>query len=223
MVKPKPASIIDWQKVAERSNIDLQSNQLAAEIAREEIKRQFAGHFPTLDFSASYFDSKTKGTSASFDRDNKFSKLGTSRLVNDTSMSLTLNIPLFSGGRTSSQVRQAQSDYKSASQDLEKIHRQVTKQARSAYRNVIANISSIKALTQSQISNQSALEATQAGFEVGTRTMVDVLLSTTNLYNAKRTLARSRYDYVLNVLKLKQAAGILTNDDLLKVNGWLSE
>ena len=215
---PQPANITDWEKVAERSNINLRSNQLAVDIARQEIKRQFASHYPTLDFSASYTDSTSKGTSTQPDSPS----IPTGRESENTSMALTLTIPLFSGGRTSSQVRQAQADFADASQELERVHRQTTRETRSAYRGVVANISSIKALTQSQVSNQSALEATKAGFDVGTRTMVDVLLSTTNLFNAKRTLARSRYDYVVNVLKLKQAAGILTQDDLIKVNGWLS-
>ncbi|PIP81252.1 MAG: outer membrane channel protein TolC [Gammaproteobacteria bacterium CG22_combo_CG10-13_8_21_14_all_40_8] len=221
LVKPQPDNISDWESVAERSNINLISNQLATEIAREEIKRQFAGHFPTVDFNASYSDSSSTGTSAGLDDNNVSSKIGTGRDFAGTTVSLSVSIPIFSGGSTSSSVRKAQYDYKIASQDLERVHREVTKQTRSAFRTIIANISSIKALTQSQISNQSALEATKAGFDVGTRTMVDVLLSTTNLYNAKRTLARSRYDYVMNVLRLKQAAGILTQDDLIKVNGWL--
>ena len=215
---PQPANITDWEKVAERSNISLRSNQLAVEIARQEIKRQFANHYPTLDFSASYTDSSSEGNSSQTGT----AAIPTGRESENTTLGLTLRIPLFSGGRTSSQVRQAQADYADASQELERVHRLTTKQTRSAYRGVVANISSIKALTQSQISNQSALEATKAGFDVGTRTMVDVLLSTTNLFNAKRTLARSRYDYVVNVLKLKQAAGILTQDDLAKVNSWLS-
>ncbi len=225
---PQPANITDWEKVAERSNINLRSNQLAVEIARQEIKRQFASHYPTLDFSSSFSDNSSKGVTTVQSNDPMTglplppSITPTGRDSDGTTWALTFSIPIFSGGRTSSQVKQAQADYADASQELERVHRQVTRQTRSAYRGVVANISSIKALTQSQISNQSALEATKAGFDVGTRTMVDVLLSTTNLFNAKRTLARSRYDYVVNVLKLKQAAGILTQDDLAKVNSWLS-
>ena len=141
---------------------------------------------------------------------------GTTRTV-----SLTFSVPIFSGGRTSSSVRKAQADFQKATQDLEKNHRKVIRDTRSAYLGVVASISSVNALQQSLISNQKSLEATEAGFDVGTRTMVDVLLSTSNLFNAKRNLSRSRYDYVLNVLKLKQAAGILTLDDLKLINAWL--
>ncbi len=223
---PQPANIADWMMVAERSNINLLSNQLAVDIARKEIKRNFAGHFPTVDLTASYSDSSSDGTSkgpvtnpttgVTTIQTSPFSFGGTTRSIN-----LTFNIPLYSGGRTSSSVRKAQADFDKASQDLEKTHRQVIRDTRSTYLGVMASISSVTALQQSLVSNKKSLEATEAGFDVGTRTMVDVLLSTSNLYNAKRNLSRSRYDYVLNVLKLKQAAGILTEDDLKLINGWL--
>ncbi len=223
---PQPANIADWMMVAERSNINLLSNQLSVDIARQEIKRNFAGHYPTVDLTASYSDSSSDGTSKGPVTDpntgitsiqtSPFSFGGTSRNIN-----LSVNFPLYSGGRTSSSVRKAQADFDKASQDLEKVHRQVIRDTRSAFLGVVASISSVTALQQSLISNEKSLEATEAGFDVGTRTMVDVLLSTSNLYNAKRNLSRSRYDYVLNVLKLKQAAGILTEDDLKLINGWL--
>lgn len=236
---PQPANIADWTMVAERSNINLLSNQLSVDIAREEIKRNSAGHYPTVDLTGTYSDSTSNGSSTGpvtlrdpntgaplIDPNTGLPRTqivttpfgfgGTSRSIN-----LSFNIPIFSGGRTSSNVRKAQADFTRATQELEKIHRQVIRDTRSAYLGVVASISSVTALQQSQISNEKSLEATNAGFDVGTRTMVDVLLSTSNLFNAKRKLSRSRYDYVLNVLKLKQAAGILTADDLRLINGWL--
>lgn len=223
---PQPANIADWMMVAERSNISLLSNQLNVDIARKEIKRQFSGHLPTIDLTGTYSDSSSDGTTKGPQTDpitgvttvvtSPFKFGGTNRTV-----TLSVNVPLFSGGRTSSSVRRAQADFQKASQDLEKTHRKVIRDTRSAYLGVVASISSVKALQQSLISNQKSLEATQAGFDVGTRTMVDVLLSTSNLFNAKRNLSRSRYDYVLNVLKLKQAAGILTMNDLKLINEWL--
>jgi len=223
---PQPANITDWMRVAERSNISLLSNQLNVDIARQEIKRKFSGHFPTIDLSGTYSDSSSDGNSKGPHTDpitgvttfvtSPVSYGGTTRTV-----SLTFSVPIFSGGRTSSSVRKAQADFQKATQDLEKNHRKVIRDTRSAYLGVVASISSVNALQQSLISNQKSLEATEAGFDVGTRTMVDVLLSTSNLFNAKRNLSRSRYDYVLNVLKLKQAAGILTVDDLKLINAWL--
>jgi outer membrane protein len=212
LIAPAPANIADWMKVAERSNLLMRSKQLAAEIARDNIKRQEAGHLPTVDLVGSYSDRDTDGTNNS----NDFFNGSTSR-----SISLQVQVPIYSGGRTHSGVVRAQADYERATQELEQTHRQVIRDTRSAYLGVTASIASVKALQQSLVSTESALEATKAGFDVGTRTMVDVLLATTNYFNAKRNLARKRYDYVLNVLRLKQAAGILTDDDLARVNQWL--
>ncbi len=222
LTTPQPANISDWMKVAERSNIGLRSSQLGVDIARQEIKKQSAGHYPTVDLSGSYSDNSSDGSN--FGIDPQTGIAGRSSFENGSwnrSISLQLRIPIYSGGRTSSSVRRAQADFDKTSQDLEKIHRQVIRDTRSSYLGLIADISSVKAFTQALVSTESALEATKAGFDVGTRTMVDVLLSTSTLYNAKRNLARKRYDYVLNVLRLKQAAGILTEDDLRKVNNWL--
>ena len=105
-----------------------------------------------------------------------------------------------------------------AAHNLEANRRLAISQTRSSYLGVIANVSSVNALKQAVISSEKSLEATQAGFEVGTRTIVDVLLQTQILFDSKRQYARSRYDYVLNTLKLKQATGLLTEGDLAKVN-----
>jgi outer membrane protein len=222
LTTPQPENISDWTKVAERSNINLLSNQLSVDIARQEIKRQTSGHYPSVDLTGSYSDNSSDGNSIGTDpltglpRNSSFTNGSTNQ-----SVSIQVRIPIYSGGRTNSAVRRAQADFDKTSQDLVRIHRQIIRDTRSAYLGLIADISSVKAFTQVLISTESALEATKAGFDVGTRTMVDVLLSTTTLYNSKRNLARKRYDYVLNVLRLKQAAGILTEDDLRKVNNWL--
>lgn len=211
--RPKPADIDAWVRMAEENNVLLLSQRLAVEIARARIQQSEAGHLPTVDLVATYSDNQTDGDN----NGTAFANGG-----NDRRIILQVNVPIFSGGRTSSVVRQAQANFAKASQDLEKTRREVVRNTRSAYLGVTASVASIRALQQSLISSQSALEATQAGFEVGTRTMVDVLQATTNLFNAKRNLARQRYNYVLNVLRLKQAAGILTDEDVQFVNSWLS-
>ncbi len=222
LITPQPSNIVDWMKVAERSNINLLSNQLGVDIARQEIKRQTAGHYPTLDLNGSYSDNSASGTVAGTDPVTGLpTNVGFTNGSTNQSISIQLRIPIYSGGRTNSAVRRAQAEFDKASQDLERIHRQVIRDTRSAYLGLIADISTVKAFSQALISTESALEATKAGFDVGTRTQVDVLLSTTTLFNSKRNLARKRYDYVLNVLRLKQAAGILTEEDLRKVNNWL--
>ena len=131
-------------------------------------------------------------------------------------------MPIYSGGSISSSVRQAQSNYVVASQNLAQSHRNVVRNTRNAYNTVIAAVSAIKSLEQAVVSAQSALKATEAGFEVGTRTIVDVLNSTRNLYNAKRNLSSTRYDYIQSVLTLKRAGGTITEKDLIDINQGLT-
>jgi outer membrane protein len=119
-------------------------------------------------------------------------------------------------------VRKAQNNFVLASQDLSLTHRNVVRNTRNAYNTVIAAISAIKAFEQSVLSAQKALEATEAGFEVGTRTIVDVLNSTRNLYNAKRNLSSTRYTYITNILTLKQNAGTITDEDISAINSGLT-
>ncbi|MFB1015528.1 MAG: TolC family protein, partial [Alteromonadaceae bacterium] len=130
----------------------------------------------------------------------------------------TLSLPIYSGGSVNSAVNKAQQSYVSSSQDLALTHRGVVRDTRNAYNTVIAAVSATKAFKQSVVSATKALEATEAGFEVGTRTIVDVLDSTRNLYNAKRNLSKTRYAYIQNVLSLKKSAGTITPQDLQDIN-----
>ncbi len=208
---PEPASVDDWVKAAEENNLGLLGKRLETEIARQEIKRNFAGHLPTLDASATWGKDKT-GKEFMPDID-----AGTT-----TTVGVKLTVPLFSGGRTNAAVNAAEYSYVEASQNMEASHRQAVRDARSAYLGTNAAIASVKAFSQAVVSAQSALEATQAGFEVGTRTIVDVLQATSQLYNAKKNLSRARYDYVLNILRLKGATGALSEADIAQVNTWLN-
>jgi outer membrane protein len=134
------------------------------------------------------------------------------------SIGLSLNVPLYAGGAVVANQEVRRANYVEASEDLELSYRSVVRQVRNNYNNVGALISSTKALEQAVVSAESALKATEAGFEVGTRTIVDVLQSTRNLFDARRNLSKARYDYILSVLALKQAAGTLTEEDLFTVN-----
>jgi outer membrane protein len=182
----------------------------AANAARKEIERQRAGHYPTLDATATYMDSSYNG-----------SRQGAGYDGEDTIYGLQLKLPIFEGGRISSQVRQAQKQYLESQQRLEQQRRATTRETRDAYLGVNVAISQVKAYIQAVVSNQSALEATELGYRVGTRTSVDVLDAERELYGAKRDLASARYNYVLSVLHLEQASGQLGQDDLARVNGWL--
>jgi len=207
---PTPNSANEWQKAAEAKNLNLLAAQVSIDVAKQNINAARAGHYPTLDFGASYnsSDSETNG----FD----------TPALDDYSVGVTLNVPIYSGGAVESSVRQAQNRYVLANQDLMQSHRSVVRTTRNAYNTVVATISSIKAFEQSVLSAEKALEATQAGLEVGTRTIVDVLNSTRNLYNAKRNLSSTRYSYIQNVLLLKRAGGSITDEDINSINSGLT-
>jgi len=212
---PTPNSANEWQATAEAKNLDLIAAKVGIDIAKDSINIARAGHYPTLDLGANYNsnDDERKSTNPLLSSNDP--------ALNDYSIGLQLNVPIYSGGAIASSVRQAQSRFVSASQDLSLTHRGVVRTTRNAYNTVIAAISAIKAFEQSVLSAQKALEATEAGFEVGTRTIVDVLDSTQNLYNAKRNLSTTRYAYIQNVLLLKRSAGTITDADISAINSGL--
>lgn len=202
---PKPANVMEWVAVAEGSSLDLQARKLAVEIAQNNIDLAEAGHYPTVGLNAS----KTLQDNRNIPQQDS------------ESVGLTLNVPIYSGGAIVASTDQQRANYVATSEDLELGHRSVVRQVRVNYNNVGAAIAGIKALEQAVVSAESALKATEAGFEVGTRTIVDVLISTRNLFDARRNLTKQRYDYILAVLSLKQAAGTLTEADLATVNAAL--
>lgn len=208
---PKPASVDAWVERAMLNNPEIIASNNASESSRKNIKQQQAGHLPSLDLVAQV---------ASLDMTpNKYGSMG-----NDTSsIGLQLNIPLFSGGSVTSKTRQARHDYQASVDTLEQVRRAVRREVSDAYRGIVTSISRVEALKSTVVSAESALKATMAGFEVGTRTMVEVLDVQRNLFNARRNLAQARYDYILNGLKLKNAAGSLRSDDLRLVNSLLTK
>ena len=212
---PIPNSADEWQVTAEAKNLDLIAAKVGIDIAQENISIARAGHYPTLSLSGNIGSSKA---SSSFSAEAGNFDLPTTPYYDNQSIGITLNVPIYSGGAIQSSVRQAQSRFVLASQDLSLTHRGVVRTTRNAYNTVIAAISAIKAFEQSVLSANKALEATEAGFEVGTRTIVDVLDSTRNLYNAKRNLSSTRYAYIQNVLLLKSAAGTITDEDISAIN-----
>ncbi|WP_019028443.1 outer membrane channel protein TolC [Colwellia piezophila] len=211
---PIPNSADEWQVTAEAKNLDLITAKVGIDIAKDNIDIARSGHYPTLDFGASY---NGKDEETAFNSGSSADLPG----VNGYSIGVQLNVPIYSGGAIQSSVRKAQNSFVLASQDLSLTHRGVVRTTRNAYNTVIAAISAIKAFEQSVLSANKALEATEAGFEVGTRTIVDVLDSTRNLYNAKRNLSSTRYAYIQNVLLLKRAAGTITDADISSINSGL--
>ena len=212
---PMPVTVNDWITISEENNIGITIQKIAKNIASEQISLAKSGHLPSLNLTAGYngqFDS----TASSNTPQGSVNDNGTG------SIGINLSIPIFEGLGTSSKVNQAQYLFVEANAKLDQTHRAVEKNIRNGFNNVNASISSIKAYEQTVISAESALKATQASFEVGTRTIVDVLNSTRDLYNAKRQLSDARYGYINSILALKQAAGTLSEQDIKTINAGLT-
>jgi outer membrane protein len=220
---PDPADEDRWVSAALEQNVALASSRLAVDIARENTSIARSGHYPTLDLVAAHSGNKVTGDA------NIDTPLATQRSqvypadsdITDNSISLQLSVPIYSGGATSSRVRQQVYLTRAARERLERTARETERQARDAYLGVLSEISRVTALKQALESNQTALQATEAGFDVGTRTTVDVLDARRQLFTAQTNFARSRYDYLLDVIALKQAAGTLSRTDIEEINSWL--
>jgi len=207
LTPPSPNKISEWTKIAETNNLAIISALNQAEIARKDISLQQSGHLPTLDIIANY---GVQNVNSSFGSRGDTQSVG-----------LQLNIPLFQGGLISSRAKQAHYDYKIAKQNLLATKRKVKREIRNAFRDINSSINRAHALKAAVTSAESSLEATTAGAEVGTRTMVDVLAEQRNLFRAKRNYSRTRYDYLINGVKLKQAASNLTEQDIGVINQYL--
>lgn len=209
LLTPEPANINEWVEMAQRQNLALLAAESATRVAAEEIKRRQAGHYPTLDLFANLNHSDST--------DNDLSGSET----DSTQIGVQLNVPLYSGGLTTAQTRESRALYEQATENLEQQRRATIRDTRSAYLSVTTGISQVKARRQALSSAQTALEATQAGFEVGTRTAVDVLNAQQVRFQAQSEYYRARYDYILATLQLRQAAGSLSEADLAEINNWL--
>ena len=217
LIMPNPQSENEWVNTALQQNLNLLSAQVGTEIGRNEVNIQKSGHYPTLGLQASKRD--MDNDSLRSDSGSPFSPADTENI--SEGIGLQLNIPIYSGGQTSSRVRQAVAQHRAAKEKLERIARETTRKARDAYLGIISGIATVKALEQSVKSSTTALQATEAGYEVGTRTTVDVLDARRRLYSAQTNLAISKYDYLKNIIRLKQAAGTLSREDLTQINNWL--
>lgn len=209
LLKPEPADVEAWRDVATKQNLQLLAAQFAVEAARKNVELQRAGHYPTLDATASYGYSDVSGG------------IFGGSVSNISIIGLQLNVPLYQGGGIDARARESQFRLTQAKETLEQQRRTTDRQTRSAYLTVLDNISSVQASKQALLSSETALEATQGGYEVGTRTLVEVVQSRRNLFDTKRNYAHARYDYIMSTLQLKAAAGLLDVKDIEQINGWL--
>lgn len=203
-------SVNSLLKEAEKRNLSLLQARLSQDLAREQIRYAQDGHLPTLNLTASTGVSDTDYSGSKNTNPNTN--------IGQNQVGLNFSLPIYSGGSVTSQVKQAQYAFVGASEQLESAHRSVIQNVRSSYNNVNASVSSINAYKQTVVSAQSSLDAMEAGYSVGTRTIVDVLNATTTLYNAKQQLANARYTYLINQLNIKSALGTLNEQDLASLN-----
>jgi len=220
---PDPASEDRWVSSALEQNLSLISARLSAEIADANVSIARAGHLPTLDLTASRTYTDNDNAQRSETSGDPFRNSARTTADPGYSVGVQLNVPLFASGATQSGVRQSVYQRRAAEERLERTSRETERAARDNYLGVMSNISRVQALKQAYESSRTALQATEAGFEVGTRTTVDVLLSRRGLYTAQTQYARSKYDYILSVIELKQAAGTLSAEDVAEINTWLKQ
>jgi outer membrane protein len=209
LAEPKPGNIEDWVAAAQNSSFTVAVARAGYEIARQEVDRQKAGHLPTVDLSATY--------SSAYDPTNNVpGVLGPTTKAGV--IGLTLSVPIFQGGLTQSRVREALALRDRAEQDLESAQRTVAQAVRQQFLNVTSGIAQVRALEQALTSTQSQLDSTILGRDVGVRTSVDVLNAQQQVFQTRRDLQQARYNYLVNGLRLKAAAGLLAEADVAEVN-----
>jgi outer membrane protein len=214
---PQPADESRWVEISLDQNLTLISSRLGADIARDNVRIAQGGHLPSLDIVAgrSY---QQMGVNQIYDG----LPFNYGTYFNDRQIGLQLTVPIFSGGYTQSKVRESEYRWIAAKEAVVQSSRATERQARDAYLGVMSGIARVQALRQALESSETALKATEAGYEVGTRTAVDVLNSRRTLVQAQTDYAGARYDYIVSVLQLRLAAGNLNRAELAQVNAWLT-
>jgi len=207
LTPPEPNDIDEWVKTALQTNFGIIAARQAAEAAKQQIAIERSGHLPTLDLEAGYSLSRSEAELGS-DSDVAF-------------VGLQVNVPIFQGGAVTSRTREAGYEFGAAQERLDQQRRAVLNQVKDSFRGILSNISDVQARQAAIVSARSALESTQAGLEVGTRTQVDVLNAQQRLFEAEFEYLSARYDYVINGVRLHQATSTLTREVLAKANAWL--
>jgi outer membrane protein len=208
---PNPIASESWVAFALANNFELKASLLAQQAANQTAKAAKAQHLPKITVSADYSKRDVEATTAA-----------EALVTEQTAINLNLTMPIFSGGLISSQARQSSYQAQAAEQNYIAVKRNTMQAARSNHQLAITNAARVKARKQAITSAESALKATQAGYDVGTRNIVDVLVAQRTLFQAKRNFSNARYDYILSMMRLKQVAGQLSPEDVYKLNNWLS-
>lgn len=220
---PIPAEREAWLELALQGNPDLMMGRKTTASAKYKSDSARSAHYPTLSLSAIYRDQTISGEK-SFPTQNSDIKVNADADVytESTEISLQLTVPIYSGGTISANRRQAYAQYDQARETLAASERAITQGVRAAHISVLTSIQEVNARKQSIKSAQSAVDAIQAGYNYGTRNIVDVLNAQRNLFSSQRDYANARYDYILRLLELKQTAGVLNPSDIQALNQWIS-
>jgi len=214
LIVPEPQSEEEWVRKSMESNLNLAAARLALDTATYDLGTVKTYRYPSLTLGASYNNNKT------------FNNFDTSQGVNSwngTVVSVGISVPIFSGGLVSSQIRQETYLQRAARENLELATRQTDSGARDAYLGMQSSIALVQANKQAYESARLALQATEAGFDVGTRTTIDVLNARKALLNAEVQYEQSRYSYITQLIVLKQVSGTLSRADLELINSWLTK
>ena len=216
---PDPVDRAAWVDFSLENNFNLQAARHQEEAARQNAMANKLEHAPKVSGGYEYSDFNTSGDlsvkpSTGFETSPDFD-------LEQNLWQLRVDLPLYSGGAISARRRQSAQEYNAARENLINLTRNTVTSTRSLHMTVISDVSRVEARKKSIVSSQSALDATQAGYEVGTRNVVDVLNAQNTLFIAQRDYYNSRYDYVINMLRLKEQAGILSPEDVLRLDGFL--
>ena len=211
---PAPLVVEEWVNTSIAQNLNLQASRKGVSAADSQLKVSRSGHAPTLNAVASY--GHDVGQSSTLGNGYQ-----TSGKTNSTAYSLQLSVPIFSGGMASSKVRESSYRLEESQMNYDQSLREVSAGTRNLFNTVNADVERVEARCQGIVSASSALKATESGYEVGTRNIVDVLNSQQSLYGAQRDYLNARYDFIINTLKLKQSAGTLSPQDLRDLNAWM--
>lgn len=212
VINPSPANRADWVEFSLQNNYGLKASKLQADAALQTARATKSGHLPTIGATLGYSDTDNDGIESDDPMD-------TSR--DGSTIKIRMDVPIFSGGATTGRSRQAYAQYTQAQELYNSTQRSVIQSTRALHLSVETDVASVQARKQAIVSSQSALEATQSGYEVGTRNLVEVLLSQRNLYQARRDYSNALFNYVIDTIKLREVAGMLTPADVQDIDKWL--
>lgn len=211
LIVPAPMNMEQWVQTAIKQNWEVTSTRFTSLALHKAVYSAEGGHVPSVDAKANYQNDFTR-----------YSDGGGWGRYKGPSAELDLTVPLYKGGLVNAQVRQAVANYEKAVQDQETAVRKVVDNTRKAYLGIVSGIDTVRADKQVIISNQSSLDGMEAGYRVGTRTIVDVLIAEKQLYNSQKEYAIARYNYIKSIISLKRNAGTLKEEDIQSINHWLS-